>query len=557
MSLVPTSDQQRTPALAGHLTEGQLETLRRTIAHDLTDDELALFAAVCQRTGLDPFAKQIYAIKRTSRRKVRGQWVDEDVLTIQTGIDGFRLAAQRSALYAGQDPPEWCGPDGQWTEVWLSDEPPAAARVAVYRKDFARPVVGVAKFDSYADRWPANDAQKAAGQLGDLRNLWKTMPEQMIAKCAEALALRKAFPNDLSGIYATEEMTQADSRPIDTGAREGISERDFDEIREAASLLSDEQRGELHAWCESEGIEVARARLTSEGAHRVMGRILDLARGAMDVPSGPATSASPSPGSADGGEGLAARIAPAGSGGTGGGSSASGQSQMDLSASATTASDRLTGRDGSTDTQHAPSGAAITADQIRAAVHARHPDRDTTRKQDITAAKIAAQVAGALSIEFAGGFDDVVADQQLAAAVLADLAGDDKPPPPGGNGPAVGEQPPAQAPGSGPALAAPAPTADPVALKVEHPSDWRKENARCQALAAEHLSGDPDTLKSQREALAYQASGGRVTSWAEVTRGEFSQVRSWLEFIADGHGRLVESDVAAHLGWAVQIGEAA
>jgi len=291
VSLAPV-DTSASLARPGTFTEGEIETLKRTIAHDLTDNELALFAAVCKRTGLDPFAKQIYAIKRTTRRRVRGNWVDEDVLTIQTGIDGIRLIAERSSLYAGQDPPEWCGPDGHWTDVWLSDEPPAAARVAVYRKDFARPVVGVAKFDSYADRWPPKDGQ----QVGDLRNLWKTMPEAMIAKCAEALALRKAFPNDLSGIYASEEMDQAANvRPIDAAGREGISERDFDEIREAASALTDEQRRELHAWCEAEGIEVARARLTSENAGRVLQRILDLARGAMDVPSGPATPAPSSP----------------------------------------------------------------------------------------------------------------------------------------------------------------------------------------------------------------------------------------------------------------------
>lgn len=209
----------------------------------------------------------------------------------------------------------------------------------------------------------------------------------------------------------------------------------------------------------------------------------------------------------------------------------------------------------------APSG--VTADQIRAAVALTHPDRDTTRKQEITAAKIAAQVAGALSISFAGGFDDIVADQTLAAAVLADLRGDDKPPPPGGKGPAVGESSdsPPEEKGSGPASAGPAPTAapddEPVPLKTEHRSDWGKENAYCQALAAEHLSGDPETLKSQREALAYQASGGRVTSWSEVTRQEFSLIRSWLVFVAGGHGRLVESNVAEHFGWEIRIEEAA
>ena len=293
-------------------------------------------------------------------------------------------------------------------------------------------------------------------------------------------------------------------------------------------------------------------------ADALVARFEGLARGAQDDSStgGPAAAASPSPGSfGDGGT-------PAGVPGD------VGHSSVDVAPSSSATVD--TGGEGSGYREErlradldglafgapTPSG-AVTADQLRQAVHARHPDRDTARKQEITATKTAASVAEALSIEFAGGFDDIVADQQLAAAVLADLAGDDKPPPPGGNGPAVGEQPPAQAPGSGPAPADPAPTADPSPLKAENAADWRKENARCQALAAEHLSADPETLKSQREALAYQASGGQVTSWADLTRTAFSQVRSWLEFIADGHGRLVESDRPEHFGWQVLVEEAA
>lgn len=300
MSLVPT-DQPRDLALPGALTESQIDTLRRTIAHDLTNDELDLFAAVCRRTGLDPFAKQIYAIKRTTRRKVRGNWVEEDVLTIQTGIDGYRVIAERSQLYGGQDPPEWCGPDGVWTDVWLFDKPPKAARVAVYRKDVTRPFVGVAKFDSYADRWPAKDGQA----LGDLRNLWKTMPEGQIAKCAEALALRKAFPNDLSGIYTTEEMEQANA-PIDVhgGERRGIPAEQFREIVAAAEALSPGQIAELQAWRDAEGLVIKPQDLTQDDARRVMEKILDLGRGGGggDEPVSGSAAAPPPPVLSGGGD---------------------------------------------------------------------------------------------------------------------------------------------------------------------------------------------------------------------------------------------------------------
>jgi phage recombination protein Bet len=161
-------------------TPEQTQLISTTIAPGCSNDELRLFAYACQRTGLDPFSKQIYAIKRGGK------------MTIQAGIDGLRSIAERTGQLDGSET-FWCGEDGVWADVWLSSKPPAAAKTIIHRKGSTHPFVGVARFADYN-----------AGQ-----GLWSKMPAAMIAKCSEALALRKAFPADLSGVYSTDEMDQA------------------------------------------------------------------------------------------------------------------------------------------------------------------------------------------------------------------------------------------------------------------------------------------------------------------------------------------------------------
>lgn len=177
-------------------TDAQIKLIQDSCCRGSTPDEFKLFLYIARKTGLDPLAKQIYSVPRWDGK------LNKEVRTTQTGVDGFRVVAERSGLYSGQLGPYWCGEDGKWVDVWLDKtKSPSAAKVGVLRKDFKEPLYAVANWESYCQK----------SKEGKPTKFWRDMGPLMLGKVAEVLALRKAFPQDLSSVYSTEEMGQADN----------------------------------------------------------------------------------------------------------------------------------------------------------------------------------------------------------------------------------------------------------------------------------------------------------------------------------------------------------
>lgn len=223
--------EARPPALA-HYTSDDLELIRRFVAPKSSDHELAFFLEYAQAAGLNPFQGEIVGVPRWNAKDQR------EVMSIQVTVRGERTLAERTGLYGGQDPPQWCGPNGHWVEVWLDTEkPPAAARVAVYRKDWDRPAVGIARYSSYVQ----------LNKQGQPVNLWKTGPDFMLAKCAEAAALRKAFGGGRELSPASKVSMEARQAGLDDNGRHELVAEVTGGRTDSTRELTDEEILEVRA----------------------------------------------------------------------------------------------------------------------------------------------------------------------------------------------------------------------------------------------------------------------------------------------------------------------
>lgn len=190
------------------LDEEKVALLKNTICKTISQDDFSVFLHICKRTGLDPFSRQIYAIPRGNQ------------MTIQTSIDGYRLIAERTGKYApGREATYEVDPEGKLIS--------ATSFVKKMTADGSWHEVGAtAYWSEYCQSFGGKPSQ-----------FWSKMPRLMLAKCAESLALRRAFPSELSGIYTEDEMKQADMEL--PSCEKTIEKISFDQYIELEEALKD------------------------------------------------------------------------------------------------------------------------------------------------------------------------------------------------------------------------------------------------------------------------------------------------------------------------------
>jgi phage recombination protein Bet len=236
----------------------QLQLIRDTAAKDCNDQEFELFiSGYCRPMRLNPLRKQIYAFVfgKTAKDQSKRQ------MSVVIAIDGFRAIAARSGNYrpgettfevdeSKKDPlnnPEglvsatvsvWQFSHGQWFEIketaWWSEQAPT-----VEDGDFVMVDTG--------EKWPDGNPKKRkqftaeTRKILDTKTQWPQRGRTMLAKCAEAKALRRGWPEDFSNVYGEEEVAQAraEQEPVYLSPSEAVAQADEDTRRQRAGLKGD------------------------------------------------------------------------------------------------------------------------------------------------------------------------------------------------------------------------------------------------------------------------------------------------------------------------------
>lgn len=226
-----TKQEVQLPALA--INEQELLTvLENSLYPGAQKESIKLVIGYCKAAGLDPMQKPVHIVPIWDSKSGRMRDV------VMPGVGLYRTQASRSGQYAGVSEPEY-GPDVTKTIGGQEITFPAWCRVTVKRL-LAN---GQTAEFSASERWEENYAVKGGKEKSIAPNaMWTRRPYAQLAKCAEAQALRKAFP-ELGSAPTADEM---EGKEIDMGTAEVIR----DEPRSLPPYPAEQMAKNLPAWTE-------------------------------------------------------------------------------------------------------------------------------------------------------------------------------------------------------------------------------------------------------------------------------------------------------------------
>lgn len=238
-------------------TNTQLALIRKTVAADTNPDEFDLFIHTAKHLRLDPLRRQIYAFVYSKTDAAKRK------MSIIVAIDGFRAIADRTGAYRPDEDEPTIEIDEAQKNLDTNPIGIVKATVRVWKHSHGawHKVTASAYWDEYApirdsaeeyewrdtgEVWEdSGKPKKKKVPVGEVRRRldtsgqWGKMPRLMLAKVAEALALRKAWPDDFSNVYAAEEFdrTRAQDLTAWEAAEQGVTEKRLAQIGQGQSVM--------------------------------------------------------------------------------------------------------------------------------------------------------------------------------------------------------------------------------------------------------------------------------------------------------------------------------
>lgn len=204
--------------------EKLITTLQNSLYAGAKSESVEMVISYCDATGLDVMQKPVHIVPMNTKNPVSGNWEWRDV--VMPGIGMYRIQADRSGTLAGSSEPEF----GDEKTQTFNDKNgnPITVTYPEWCKVAMKKLVGNQVVEFIAKEYWIENYATDSGKSDAPNTMWRKRPRGQLAKCAEAQALRKGWP-EIGQAATAEEM---EGKIIDMGDAEVIEPETVDQLPE-------------------------------------------------------------------------------------------------------------------------------------------------------------------------------------------------------------------------------------------------------------------------------------------------------------------------------------